>query len=68
MPPADPLKEVNPRKARDYTIAGIANALWKTYLEGEKVPMAAKGWKRAGEALQPYVGSILDWLRSFTGS
>jgi CheY-like chemotaxis protein len=68
MPPADPLKEVSPRKARDYTIAGITNALWKTYLEGEKVPKAAKGWKKAGEAVQPYVGSILEWLRTFTGS
>jgi len=68
MPPTDPLKELNPRKARDYTFGGIVNAVWKTYLEGEKLPKAAKGWKEAGEALQPYVGSILDWLRSFTGS
>jgi hypothetical protein len=68
MPPVDPLKELNPRKARDYTIGGVINAVWKTYLEGEKIPKAAKGWKEAGEALQPYVGSILDWLRSFTGS
>jgi hypothetical protein len=68
MPPADPLKELNPRKARDYIFGGVVNAAWKTYLEGEKIPQAAEGRKKAGEALQPYVGSILDWLRSFTGS
>jgi hypothetical protein len=68
LPPTDPLKELDPRKARDYTIGGFVNALWQTYLQGEKVPKAAAGWKTAGDSLQPYVQVILDWLRSFTGS
>ena len=68
VPPADPLKELDPKKARDYTIGGFVNSLWKTYLEGEKVPKAAAGWKTAGAALQPYVEVILQWLQSFTGS
>jgi hypothetical protein len=68
MPPADPLKELDPKKARDFTVGGIVNALWKTYLEGEKVPKAAEGWHKAGETLQPYVTPILEWLRNFMGS
>jgi hypothetical protein len=42
--------------------------LWKTYLEGEKVPKAAEGRHKAGETLQPYVTPILEWLRNFMGS
>jgi hypothetical protein len=68
MPPADPLKELDPKKARDFTVGGFVNALWKTYLEGEKVPKAAEGWHKAGETLQPYVTPILEWLRNFMGA
>jgi len=68
MPPADPLKELDPKKAHDFTVGGIVNALWKTYLEGEKIPKAAEGWHKAGETLQPYVAPILEWLRNFMGS
>jgi hypothetical protein len=64
-PPADPLKELDPKKAHDFTIGGVINALWKVYLEGDKVPKAAEGWKKAGDALQPFVDPILEWLRSF---
>jgi hypothetical protein len=63
-PPADPLKELDPKKARDFTAGGVVNALWKVYLEGDKVPKAADGWKKAGDALQPFVEPILEWLRS----
>jgi hypothetical protein len=66
-PPADPLKELNPKKAHDFTLGGVVNALWKVYLEGDKVPKAAEGWKKAGDTLQPFVEPILAWLRSFTG-
>ncbi len=64
-PPADPLKELDPKKAHDFTFGGVVNALWKVYLEGDKVPKAAEGWKKAGDALQPFVEPILKWLRSF---
>jgi hypothetical protein len=67
-PPVDPLKELDPRKARDFTFAGVVNALWKVFLEGEKVPKAGEGWKTAAHTLQPHVASILEWLKSFTGS
>jgi hypothetical protein len=68
MPPDDPLKELNPEKARNYTFGGIVNALWKVYLDGEKVTQAAEEWKNAGRVLQPHVEQILAWLRAFTGS
>jgi hypothetical protein len=67
-PPADPLKELDPKKARDFTFGGIVNALWKVFLEGEKVPKAGEGWNTAANTLQPYVAAILEWLKSFTGS
>jgi hypothetical protein len=67
IPPADPLKEIDPKRARDFMFGGVVNALWKVYLEGEKIPKAADGWRKAGDALQPYVEPILAWLRAFTG-
>jgi hypothetical protein len=63
MPPADPLKGLDPKKARD-----VVNALWKTYLEGEKILKAAEGWHTILETLQPCMTPILEWLRNFTGS
>jgi hypothetical protein len=68
MPPADPLKELDPKKARDFTVGGVANALWKTYLEGEKIPKAAEGWHTTLETLQLYITPILEWLRNFMGT
>ncbi len=66
-PPVDPLKELDPKKARDFTFGGIVNSLWKVFLEGEKLPKAGEGWKHAGDTLQPYVEPILEWLKSFSG-
>jgi hypothetical protein len=66
-PPPDPLGEIDPRKARDFTFAGAVNALWKAFREGEKVHKALKGWKKTGETLQPHVQQILEWLRNFSG-
>jgi hypothetical protein len=68
LPPADPLKELDPKKARDFTVGGVVNSLWKTFLQGEKVTKAGEGWYKAAETLQPYVAQILGWLRNYTGS
>jgi hypothetical protein len=67
VPPADPLTELDPKKARDFSIGGAVNALWKVFLIGDKVVKAGAAWHRAGEALQPYVEPILEWLRSYKG-
>ena len=67
VPPVDPFGEVDPRKASDYTIAGIINSLWKAFLEGDKIAKASKAWKDAAEVLLPHVGKILDWLHIFHG-
>jgi hypothetical protein len=67
-PPADPLHELDPKKARDFSVGGVVNRLWKIFLEGEKMPQAGEAWRQAGETLQPYVEPILEWLRSLPGS
>lgn len=64
-PPKDPLGEVNPIAAANYTFAGTANRLWKVFLEGEKIYRSAAAWKSAAESLRPYVSEILDWLHRF---
>lgn len=66
--PPDPLGELDPHAARDFTFAGAVNALWKVFREGEKVNQALEGWKSAGKSLRPHVQEIIDWLSSFTGS
>src|ERR1019366_10232355 len=40
LPPRDPLGEVDPQRAADFTFAGATNGLWKAVLEGEKVHKA----------------------------
>ncbi|MEA2877438.1 MAG: hypothetical protein QOF14_2634 [Hyphomicrobiales bacterium] len=66
MPPKDPLGEIDPQKAQDFSFAGTVNRLWKAFLEGEKINKSLDGWTKAGDALRPHVGKILDWLRSFS--
>jgi hypothetical protein len=68
VPPTDPLKELDPKKARDFSVGGVINALWRVFLEGERLPKAAEAWHDAGETLRPYVEAILEWLRSSPGS
>lgn len=68
LPPRDPLGEVDPKKASDFTFAGTANGLWKAFLEGERIHKAIRGWKKADEALRPHVNEILSWLHQFLGS
>ncbi|MCK1717282.1 hypothetical protein [Bradyrhizobium sp. 141] len=68
VPPPDPLGEVNPDKAHDYTFAGTANSLWKVFVEGERINRGIEGWGKAGTALRPYVTEILDWLHRFTSA
>jgi hypothetical protein len=68
IPPADPLGEIDPRKASDFTFAGATNSLWRAFLEGEKAHKALEGWKKAGAALRPHVNDVLEWLNRFMGS
>jgi Leucine-rich repeat (LRR) protein len=68
LPPKDPLGEVDPKKAWDFTFAGAANNLWKAFREGEKLHKALAGWQKAGNDLSPHVNTILDWLHRFMNS
>jgi hypothetical protein len=63
-PPPDPLGEVDPEKARRYTVGGAVNALWKAVLSGEKVGKSVEGWSTVIATLGPNVVPILEWLRS----
>ena len=69
QPPKDPLGEINPATASDYTFAGTANGLWKVPLrpEGEKEYISPQlhGKKLATYCVQ-YVSEILDWLQTFS--
>ncbi|MGH6863866.1 MAG: hypothetical protein ACRECN_06270, partial [Methylocella sp.] len=62
-PPPDPLGEVDPKKARRFTIGGAVNALWKAVLSGEEVDKTVEGWSKAIATLGPKVVPILEWLR-----
>jgi hypothetical protein len=63
-PPPDPLGEVDPEKARRFTLGGAVNALWTVFLEGEKIDKHVEGWVKVAATLRPYVLRILEWLRS----
>lgn len=67
-PPNDPLGEIDPKRAREFGVAGVVNSLWKAFTEGEKIYRPIEGWRNAGEALRPYVSEILSWLNSFITS
>ncbi|HTW36470.1 MAG TPA: leucine-rich repeat domain-containing protein [Rhizomicrobium sp.] len=68
MPPPDPLGDVDPERAWDFTFAGTANGLWRAFLEGSKVYKAAAAWKKAGDAIAPHAQEILKWLHDFMNS
>jgi Leucine-rich repeat (LRR) protein len=68
LPPKDPLGEVSPQKANDFTFAGAANNLWKAFLEGDRIYKAVEGWRKAGDALRPHMSEIVNWLYRFLGS
>ena len=66
-PPADPLGEINPRKQRDLTVAGIANGFWRVFTKGKDVPGNIEGWTATYAKLEPHIGPILDWLNGMWG-
>jgi hypothetical protein len=63
-PPPDPVGEVDPEKARRFTLGGIVNALWKAVSSGDKAGKTVKGWSEVIATLGPKVVPILEWLRS----
>ena len=65
QPPPDPIGEVDPTKSHNFRQAGTVNALWKAFLDGEKINKALEGWQKAGETLAPHVAKVLDWLHAF---
>ena len=62
LPPNDPLGEIDPRAAADFTFAGATNGIWKAFLQGEKIHKALEGWTKTRDVLAPHVGEILGWL------
>jgi hypothetical protein len=58
-PPPDPLGELDPEKARRYTVGGVVNALWKAVLSGEKAGKSVEGWSTVIATLGPKVVPIL---------
>lgn len=68
VPPKDPLGELEPSRAREYSLAGAVNNMWKAFLEGERVHKSVEAWIKARAALEPHLQVILEWLRSFMNS
>lgn len=62
LPPKDPLGDIDPHKAADFTFAGATNGIWKAFLQGEKIHKALEGWSKTRNALAPHVNEILGWL------
>ncbi len=65
--PPDPIGEIDPEKAREFTAASGVNALWKVVTSGKKADENIEGWKKVIETLGPFVLPILQWLRPFVG-
>jgi len=63
-PPLDPLGEVDPEKARRFTLGSAVNALWKAVLSGDQADKTVEGWSEVIAILGPKVVPILEWLRS----
>jgi len=64
VPPPDPLGEIDPEKARRFTLGSAVNALWKAVLSGDKAGKTVEGWSKVIATLGPNVVPILEWLRS----
>ncbi|MEA2894797.1 MAG: hypothetical protein QOJ84_412 [Bradyrhizobium sp.] len=62
LPPNDPLGDIDPHKAADFTFAGATNGIWKAFLQGEKIHKALEGWAKTRTSLAPHVSEILGWL------
>jgi hypothetical protein len=62
LPPNDPLGDIDPHKAADFTFAGATNGIWKAFLQGEKIHKALEGWAKTRNTLAPHVSEILGWL------
>jgi Leucine Rich repeats (2 copies) len=67
VPPKDPLGDIDPQRASDFSFAGVVNSVWRTFLQGERIYKAAEAWNKAGSALRPHVNEILGWLYRFVG-
>ena len=45
-------------------MATAANALWETFLQGERMPADKDEWRKAADELGAHVRPILDFLRA----
>jgi hypothetical protein len=48
-------------------MATAANALWQTFLEGERMPVDKAEWRKAAEELAPHVRPVVEFLRAQEG-
>ncbi len=67
LPPPDPLGQIDETKARNYTVAGVMNALWKTFKSGKKISENTGAWQKVANDGSPYMRKIIEWLSSEGG-
>lgn len=65
LPPADPLGDLDPKKAHNFQIAGVFNRLWKVFTSGGKLLANAEAWGKTFHALGEPMKAIIDWLHRF---
>jgi hypothetical protein len=68
VPPKDPLGDLDPKSSSEFTFAGVANGIWRAFLQGEKIHKTIEGWRQAGKNLQPHISEILHWLGQYVSS
>ena len=60
LPPGTP----DARDSWKRQMATAANALWETFLQGQKMPVAQEEWRQTAHTLGVHVGPVIDFLRA----
>jgi len=63
-PPKDPIADADPAASRSTIFARAANRIWQVLREGKDIPGAIDGWNKAYDQFKPYIGPIIDWLKT----
>jgi len=63
-PPKDPIADADPTTSRSTIFARTANRIWQVLRDGKDLPQAIDGWGKAYDQLKPYIGPIIDWLKT----
>lgn len=63
-PPKDPIADADPAASRNTIFARVANRVWQVLRDGKDLPQVIDGWGKAYDQLKPYIGPIIEWLKT----